>query len=583
MTYQLKPLYLALLFILAAVLLLPVSPALAAADCPAILAQYSDDDAGLERLIDPQLTTQAEIDQAISAISELQICLAALGENLTGEQQMLQTLAEYFLIFAGGQAPEGAPGRLELVDLATSDDPAVVRLREEAEIPAPPGYVFIRYYPSRESMPDLVRYPFDDPNVAGVTYLSRYIAILEEEKPSWAEQALQDQVIPKTFSHELVHAYLNSALGPVRHDDLPRWYHEGLAVYFSGSGEEHSIVTPNFSLTQTTTEEYKSFELIFKYLADRLGEEELYTTLRQTIATHDITPLYQAAGLSDERWLIATAENWQAQRLRSRYLLLLVISITLGAGLFLLAPEYECACGHTGHRRDFPGGVCTECGRHLPGAGSLRRWKPLRLYSDCEVCGRRYWRWQFGALHFHTWRVRAWTSLPLPSEETDDLAALPADPDSSESPIRMLWVHRICETCAANSQLAYQQYATRMADEIAAERERLLPLVHTWLSQAPLQPYNSFARQDSLNYLHALELCVQAALAARYPDWVDSQATFEIVLGDEGNADTPTGYAHVLRRLGSYQGRPVTLLGSVGRLSNAIVLIVWEVNPDNEL
>jgi hypothetical protein len=528
-------------------------------DCPTMITGYAQN-AQLARLIDPQLATQDEIEQASQDVRRLYDCLRIADQPLDDRSQMLLTLAEYFLIFVAGQPPQGDPGRLELVDLATSNDPAVVRLRDQAGLPPPPGYVFVRSYPSREAMPELARRPFQDPQVAGVTYLTRYIALLDEDKASWAEQALEDQALPATTSHELVHAYLNASLGPTRENDLPRWYHEGLAVYFSGSGEEHVIVTPSFSLSQTTTTEYKSFELIFKYLEDRLGKGGLYQALRQTLTNGDAAPLYQAAGLTSESWLLASAESWQQQRLRSRYLLLLAVSLSLFAGLFMLAPEYECECGHTGHRSDFPGGACKECGRHLPAAQRLRRWKPLRLYAHCEVCGRRYWRWQFGALHFHTWRVRAWRYAP----------AEPGQP----APIQMLWVHRICESCAAAGQQVYQDYAARTADEIAAERQRLLPLYSAWLMQAPLRPYNSFARQDSLNFLHALELCVHAALAARYPDWVDSQAAFQLVLppGD----DTPAGYAQILRRPAEIQGTPVTLLGSVGRLNSQIVLIVWE-------
>ena len=93
----------------------------------------------------------------------------------------------------------------------------------------------------------------------------------------WEEQALQSQKLPKTLSHELVHAYLKSLTGSAGFDAFPIWYDEGLAIYFSGSGEDTSIVTPNGQIVVTPTEDYKHYQIVFDYLEAELGRAQLLT------------------------------------------------------------------------------------------------------------------------------------------------------------------------------------------------------------------------------------------------------------------------------------------------------------------
>ena len=544
-----------------------------AADCPHLIARYEQSETLQASLIDPILNTQEEIDQAALVVQHLNSCLADSGEQLSDQQRMLLRLTEYFLAFIAGDDAPGFNSRLELVDLETTNDPAVSTLRDEVRLPAPPGFVFMRYYPSRQAMPEVVRRAFENPEVAGATYLTRYIAILEEQQPSWAEKALQSKTLPATTSHELVHAYLNASLGPYQLGSLPRWYHEGLAVYFSGSGEEHSVITPGFSLSQTTSAEYKRFELIFEYLQDQLGDTELNALLRQSIEAADASPLYQAVGLDDERWLEQTALSWQARRQRSGYLIVLLVACAVFAGLYLMAPDYECACGHTGHRRDFVGGVCNECGRQIAVGQSLQRWKPLRLRASCQVCGRSYWRWQFDQLHFHQWKVRIWTGDPAATGIQD---VQRQEETITEPP--HAWVHRVCTVCAHTSQSIYQEYAQKMEIELASARQRSLLLYHAWLNQAPLRPYNSLARQESYYLSAMVEWCVRAALVARYPDWVSDNLAFHFPPDPDLDYTqiTPGSYTSILQREAELNGHVITLVGTLGRLNRDLILVEWQ-------
>lgn len=142
----------------------------------------------------------------------------------------------------------------------------------------------------------------------------RYIAVLAEEKSTWPRQALQSQTLPETISHELVHAYINATLG-LRGLDLPKWYHEGIAVYFSGSGKGHTIVTPNFTISTTPPEEYRQYSTNFEYLEAQLGREQLLGYIKLSVEQADPSALYKDLGIANEQVLFARAMAWRQQRL----------------------------------------------------------------------------------------------------------------------------------------------------------------------------------------------------------------------------------------------------------------------------
>jgi hypothetical protein len=164
-------------------------------------------------------------------------------------------------------------------------------------------------------MPNLVRQAFEDQNTVGVSMLTRYVAILAEDQDSFIDFELQSQSLPKTISHELIHAYVKSVLGFDNSARLPTWYHEGLAIYFSGSGgSSYVYLTPSITIKTGSPEDYEQYELNFKYLEAELGRERLLVLIKQCIEKSDSSLLYKDLGISSDNWLDASARGWQAKQ-----------------------------------------------------------------------------------------------------------------------------------------------------------------------------------------------------------------------------------------------------------------------------
>jgi hypothetical protein len=333
-------------------------------ECEIVLEPLIEGDLSFERLINPILTSQTEINEKVDLYYKMFECLDEETDPLIEERNTIQRLLEYFLIFAGGRQTPPDETTLNLVSMPASTDPAIVKIRDEAGIEAPGGYIFVRFYSTREAMPDLVRQAFESPDVAGVTILSRYIAVLDERKDTWPQRALQLQTLPETISHELIHAYVNSVLGPLLFD-LPTWYSEGIAIYFSGSGENHTIVTPNFSISNTSPEDYQQYDLNFKFLEEKLGRDGLIERINRSIETGDPSILYQDLDISDEQQLASRASAWAQQRNYLSRSGLIVVSLAAILLLWRLAPDYRCEnCEHGGKKKDLIDGMyCPNCKR----------------------------------------------------------------------------------------------------------------------------------------------------------------------------------------------------------------------------
>ena len=291
-------------------------------------------------------------------------CLDEGTASQIEDRERIRTLLEYFLIFAGGLDTSSDVTTLDLELLGTSSDPGVAKIRDEAWIEAPEGYVFVRSYASREAMPPLLRRAFESSEVAGVTILSRYIAVLAEEKKTWPQRALQLQTLPETTSHELIHAYVNSTLVPLKFN-LPTWYSEGLAIYFSGSEKNHTVVTPNFSISNSSTEDYQLYDTTFKYLEARHGGARLLELIKLSIEGAEPSILYQDLEIRDDQQLLTQARAWSQERnnlARGGIVVIALIAVLL---LWRIAPEYKCQnCGHTGRKRELADEVyCPNCKR----------------------------------------------------------------------------------------------------------------------------------------------------------------------------------------------------------------------------
>jgi hypothetical protein len=221
----------------------------------------------------------------------------------------------------------------------------------------------VRIFPSREIMPELVRRSFEDENVAGVTIFTRYIAVLAEEKDARAEKILQAQALPLTLSHELVHAYVNAVLGEDDFTNLPRWYSEGLAIYFSGSGIEHRVVTPGFEVVLTSPAEYIGYRDNFRYLEDQLGKEQLEILVSASLEEKDPALLYRDLGISSEAELVAARDSWLKRQNALRVGIGTTLVLLAAYGIFRLMPDLRCSnCDFTGKAHHFSKGYCPNCG-----------------------------------------------------------------------------------------------------------------------------------------------------------------------------------------------------------------------------
>jgi hypothetical protein len=535
--------------------------------CDTVINHYLQDKDAFREFFNPKDSTQADITRRLGQYKELHGCLQAIIDTsdrsaLTSDELILHELSEYYLIFAGEFDSQANAGRLELVDLSTSQDPVVMKLRDEIGVPAPPGYVFLRYYPDRSSMPALLRSAFSDPLVAGVTILSRYIAILETEGGTWEEQALRFQAQPTTVSHELVHAYVNGVLAEKNKsypDSLPTWFEEGLATYMSGGGKTHRVVSPNLTLTQSASVEYLDYLRIFQYLEAQLGSSRLNELIRQALAEGDPRILYTELGLPDENWLQVEANSWFIRRQRNMALLVLIVLASAVWSITLFLPELECECGYQGRRKDYRDGRCPNCLRPVEDArrGSLR--PPLMFAPTCQVCKRRFWPWERSGLKQYQLWVRAWT----------------VNPAGGAQPIPR-YVNRICTSCEEDSQLLNDTYSGVVQTEIEKAASIAQPIYRLWLANAPEMSEGLIYNVQTYTFEELVSLTILSALKSEFSDWIEVKLSFWFWEGLRASSThTPSTYLAILRR------SQVPSYGSIYRTRENSMAIAWRITPED--
>lgn len=180
-------------------------------------------------------------------------------------------------------AAEFLTGELYMLDNCKA--PSVVKLREQVKIPPPGGFVYVKKYAGASSMPPEVADVFsglsgsEETNVRGVTIQGRYIALLDSKYPTETADNL---------SHEMVHAYITLACPK----DLPRWFQEGAAVYFS-TGRDSKLygnVGDPKMVEMTLPEDYKTKLYSFQYIERTAGKEKLYEFVRRSVETGRVEP-----------------------------------------------------------------------------------------------------------------------------------------------------------------------------------------------------------------------------------------------------------------------------------------------------
>jgi hypothetical protein len=270
------------------------------------------------------VATENEIQEKRRLCEQIVETLSRLPRDplLPDPLETVDTLAHLFLYFTEVDPHDRGA---EHIMLATTEDAAVVELRERVGLPVPQGLVFVRYFNERDNMPPLISHAFQRPDTRAVTLLSRYIAVLRPPSQGPWQESWRDQAVEKSLSHELVHAYINSLLNG-QPGTLPLWFHEGCAIFLSGSNDP----TPFTDLVETPAgfrfvtyqsqnpEDYAAYERLFRYLQARLGRQGLYEQINRAVMDCTVDGLLSIVGASDETALYNQAEKWQQRRENTR-------------------------------------------------------------------------------------------------------------------------------------------------------------------------------------------------------------------------------------------------------------------------
>ena len=276
-------------------------------DCEAVLRLLTQETNWMDRLIDPILDSQPQVEERLGLYSQMHACIQAGTSDVN--LKYIRELTEYFMVFIGGYQTPSNGSAFSMINLASSDDPAVTAIRQKVGIAPPPGYVYVRFYYTRDAMPDLVKQAFANPDVRGVTIFTRYVAVLADNS------AVQLNALPKTVSHELVHAYLKSVQGVGNMDAFPLWYDEGMAVHFSGSSEPSCIYTTRDGISgtscETSPENYVQYGANLAYLENKLGEAKFLQVAKYSFENLDPAILYQAGGFETYADFSVVARNWK--------------------------------------------------------------------------------------------------------------------------------------------------------------------------------------------------------------------------------------------------------------------------------
>ena len=321
-----------------------------------------------EQLIDPILSTAEQFSEKYQLYSHVHDCLATISTPLSDLNRKILTLIDFFLIFVNAPEPTGDQLSYLTIDPLKSTDKAIVQLRDETGVSPPPGYIYVRLFPSQEAMPAPLKVFFVNKDIKGLTLFVRYVAVLAENKNYWGERLLQSFTLPETISHELVHAYVNARLGYKSYAKIPTWYAEGIAIYFSGSGKDHTVVTPNLTITTTSPLDYQQYENNFNFLEATYGRKQLLTLIKESIDKDDPSILYTTLDFLSAQDFIGSADAWKKQSDLHRLVFVFTLIILIGIGMTIWWKHYPDAwcvnCDFGGKWIEFTDGICPRC--HQP-------------------------------------------------------------------------------------------------------------------------------------------------------------------------------------------------------------------------
>ena len=279
------------------------------------LAALLEERNGIQDLVNPVLESIAEVGLRAEGYREMLSCLDStpLSPDSLDWARNVRYHLRLFLSFAAPLDLNTRGSTLELIELGTSQDPAIRRLLNDVGLPPPEGLILVRYFERVGQMPEIIRRAFESPETRAVTISARYIAVLTSIRGALVSGRMGESGLAATLSHELVHAFLNARLDVgIWPEGFPRWFHEGMAIYFSESGRVHVGVDPvsgGLLLTEPTAR-YEQYERVFRFLESELGLEGFRRQLRRAVEDVDPSVLYRAVGLRSYDDLALKAELW---------------------------------------------------------------------------------------------------------------------------------------------------------------------------------------------------------------------------------------------------------------------------------
>jgi len=270
--------------------------------CPEIVS-WLDAGGGLDFVVNPVASNDQDVRALYREFSRVRDCLDTVGPT----SDALLVASRYVDLFLSFMSPilDDATESIQLVDLLDTTNPGIRRLREEIGLRPPEGRIFVRYFSSTEAMPPMVGNAFEDPETRAVTIGTRYVAML-------ADRNATGDALEATLTHELVHAFLNARLGAQLFEGgFPAWFHEGMAITFSGSGRSHVALEPGGRRLMTfPTSEYERYERVFAFIEERLGVDGFRRAIRDSVESADADILVTRAGLDSFDDAADRADLW---------------------------------------------------------------------------------------------------------------------------------------------------------------------------------------------------------------------------------------------------------------------------------
>ncbi len=269
---------------------------LAASLC--LVGPLAADGPTFDDLVNYPFRNNHDMNQVSNLASEL---LATPEVKYSEDRADMKNSVGLVIAFTSTDPEQG--GSFKIVDFQSSRDKAITRLRDTIAIPAPKGGAILRLYNTRDSMPDNIAKLFSQ-DTGGLTLWCRFVAVFKENK---SPDQLQD-----TISHELVHAYISSYLGASR-DDLPRWFHEGVALYLSDSKDTYSYRTGmNTEMISWSPKDYANYRLCFRYLDSILGKPGIERFIREAVVGRNAEKaLWREAQITSFDDLLNKANRWR--------------------------------------------------------------------------------------------------------------------------------------------------------------------------------------------------------------------------------------------------------------------------------